>query len=35
MVMTGNDGVGNDLRMLPEQMLALAHQTAELLVAAH
>ena len=30
--MTGNNGVGNDLRMLPEEMLALAHQTAELLV---
>ena len=30
--MIGNDGDGNDLRMLPEQMLALARQTAELLV---
>ncbi len=28
----GNDGVGSDLRMLPEQMLALARQTAELVV---
>ena len=32
MEMIGNDGDGNDLRMLPEQMLALASQTAELLV---
>jgi hypothetical protein len=30
--MIGNEGAGNDLRMLPEQMLALARQTAELLV---
>ncbi len=28
----GNDGVGNDLQMSPEQMLTLARQTAELIV---
>lgn len=30
--MDGKDGAGNDLRMFPEEMLALARQTAELLV---